>query len=62
MEQHPRQSSSNYQTNSDEVKLVVLTQQNKRIMKEIAPFDIKQYQNHDKLNILLNIAKQLKTH
>ena len=62
MDQHPQQSSSNYQAHSDELQLVVLTQQNQRLMKEISPFDIEQYQNHDELNILLNIAKQIKAH
>ena len=62
MDHHPEQSSSNYQAHSDELQLVVLTQQNRRLMTEISPFDIKQYhQNQDELNILLNIAKQLKT-
>ena len=62
MDHHPEQSSSNYQAHSDELQLVVLTQQNRRLMTEISPFGIKQYQNQDELNILLNIAKQLKTH
>ena len=62
MNQHPEQSSSNYQAHSDELQLVILTQQNRRLMTEISPFDIKRYQNQDELNILLNIAKQLKAH
>ena len=62
MDQHPEQSSSNYQAHSDELQLVVLTQHHRHLMTEISPFDIKQYQNHDEINILLNIAKQLKAH
>ena len=62
MDNHPEQSSPNYQAHSDELQLVVLTQQNRSLMSDISPFDIKEYQNQDELNILLNIAKQLKTH
>ena len=62
MDNHPEHSSPNYQAHSDELQLVVLTQQNRSLMSDISPFDIKQYQNQDELNILLNIAKQLKTH
>ena len=61
MDQHPEQSSSNYQIHSEELQLAFLTQQNRRLRPEISPFEVKHYQ-HDELNILLNIAKELKTH
>ena len=52
--------SSNVPTHSDELQLAVLTQQNKRLTREILPFEVKHYQHQDELNILLNTAIQLK--
>ena len=49
-------------THSDELQLAVLTQQNKRLTREILPFEVKHYQNQDELNILLNTEKRLKNH
>ena len=40
----------------------VLTQQNKRLIREIRPFEVKHYQHQDELNSLLITAKQLKHH
>ena len=62
MDQHTEQSSSNYQTHSEELQLGVLTQQNRRLLPEISPFEVRHYQHQDELNILLNTAEQLKTH
>ena len=62
MDQHPEQSSSNYQTHSEKLQLADLTQQNPCLMPEISPFEVKHYQHQDELHILLSIAKQLKTH
>ena len=62
MDHHLDQSSSSQSTQSDEIQLAVLTQQNKRLTHEILPFEVKHYQNQDDLNILINIAKQLKIH
>ena len=60
MGHHIDQPSSHLPTHSDELQLVVLTQQNKRLTREILPFEVKHYQHQDELNILLNTAKQLK--
>ena len=62
MDNHSEQSSSHYQYHSDDSQLLALTQQNRQLMSDIAPFDVKEYRNEDELNLLLNIAKQLKTH
>ena len=43
-------------------QLAVLTQKNRRLTREILPFEVKHYQHQDELNILLNTAKQLKCH
>ena len=43
MVNHPEQFSPNYEAHSDELQLVVLTQQNRRLLAEITPFDIKEY-------------------
>ena len=56
------QTSSNTDTHSDELQLVVLTQQNKRHLRDIFPFGVKLYRHQDELNLLLNTAKQLKYH
>ena len=62
MDHHIDQSSSNVPTHSDELKIAVLTQQNKRLTREILPFEVKHYQPQDELNIFLNTTKQLKHH
>ena len=59
---HIHQPSSHVPTHSDELQLAVLTKQNKRLTREILPFEVKLYQHQDELNILLNTAKQLKNH
>ena len=62
MDHHVDQPPSNVPTHSDELQLAFLTQQNKRLICDILPFEVKHYQHQDELNILLNIAKQLKYH
>ena len=62
MGHHIDQPSSHVPTHSDELQLAVLTQQNKRLTREILPFEAKHYQHQDELNIILNTAKQLKYH
>ena len=62
MDHQTDQPSSNIPTHSDELQLAVLTQQNRRLTREILPFEVKHYQHQDELNILLNTAKQLKYH
>ena len=62
MDHHIDQPSSHVPTHSDELQLAVLTQQNKRLTREILPFEVKHYKHQDELNILLNTAKQLKYH
>ena len=37
-------------------------QQNKRLQRDISPFEAKHYQHQDEVNLVLNIAKQLKYH
>ena len=44
------QTASKLDTHSDELHLVVLTQQNKRLLHEKLPFKIAQYQHQDELN------------
>ena len=58
MDHHIYQPSSHVPTHSDELQLAVLLQQNKRLKREILPFEVKYYQHQDELNILLNTAKQ----
>ena len=60
MDHHIDQPSSHVPTHSDELQLAVLTQQNKRLVREILPFEVKHYQHQDELIILLKTAKQLK--
>ena len=62
MNHHTGQTSSNLNAHSDELQLAVLTQQNKRLTREILPFELKHYYHQDELNLLLNIAKQLRYH
>ena len=62
MDHHIDQTSSHVPTHSDELQLAVLKQQNKRLTREILPFEVKHYQHQDELNILFNTAKQLKYH
>ena len=59
MNHHIGPTSSNKDTHSDELKLTVLTQQNKRLLREILAFEINYYQQQMN-NLLLNTAKQLK--
>ena len=61
MDHHIDQPSFHVPT-TDELHLVVLTQQKKRLTREILPFEVKHYQHQDELNILLKTAKQLKYH
>ena len=53
------QPSSQVPTHSDEMQLAVLTQQNKRLTREILPCEVKHYQHQDELNILLNKEKPI---
>ena len=62
MDHHIDQHSSHVPTHSDELQLAVLTQQIRRLTREILPFEVKHYQHQDELNILLNTTKQLKYH
>ena len=62
MNYYSAQISSNTDTHSDELQLAVLTQQSKRLQRDILPFEAKHYQHQDELNLLLNVAKQLKYH
>ena len=59
---HIDQTPSNLDTHSDELQSVVLTRQNKRLTREILPFEVDHYQHQDELNLLLNITKPLKYH
>ena len=52
MNHHTGQTSSNLNTHSDELQLAVLTQQNKRLTREILPFELKHYHHQDELNLL----------
>ena len=56
------ETSFNIDTHSEALQLAVLTQQNKRLLREILPFEVKHYRQQDELNLLLNTAKQLKYH
>ena len=49
-------------THSDELQLAVLTQQNKRLLRDILPFEVKHYRHQDELILLPNTAKQFKYH
>ena len=62
MDHHTDHPSSNIPTHSDELQLAVLTQHNRRLTREILPFEVKHYQHQDELNKLLNTAKPLKYH
>ena len=59
MDHHIDQPSSHVPTHSDDLQLAVLTQQNRRLTREILSFEVKNYQHQDELNVLLNTAKQL---
>ena len=52
--------NTNVPIHSDELQLAVLAQQNKRLICDILPFEVKHYQHQDELNILLTTAKQIK--
>ena len=60
MSPHTGQTSSNSESHSDELQSAVLAQQNKFVIREVLPFQIKHYQHQVELNLLLNTAKQLK--
>ena len=62
MSDHTGQTSSKLDTQLAELRLVVLTQQKKRRMREILPFRVKHYQNQDELNLRLNTARELRYH
>ena len=62
MDNHIDHPSSNTPTHSDELQLAVLTQQNKRLTRELPPFEVKHCQYQDELNLLLSFVKQLKYH
>ena len=62
MDHHIDQPSSHVSPPLDEIQIAVLTQQNKRLTREILPFEVKHYQHQDELKKLLNTAKQLKYH
>ena len=62
MDHHTDQPSSHIPTHSDELQLAVPIQQNRRLTREILPFEVKHYQHQDELNIFLNTAKHLKYH
>ena len=62
MNHHIGQTSSNLHSHSDNLQIAVLTQQNKLLTRDVLPFEVEPYQNQDELNILLNIAKQVKYH
>ena len=52
MDHHFDQPSSHVPKHSDELQLAVLTQQNRRLTREILLFEFKHYQNQDESNIL----------
>ena len=58
MDHHVDRPSSTVPTYSDKLLLAVLTQQNKRLTRDILPCKVKHYQYQDDLNILLNTAKK----
>ena len=60
MDHQVDQPSSHVQTHSDELQLAGPTRQNKRLLREILPFEVKLSRHQVELNILLNTAKQLK--
>ena len=62
MDHHIHQPSSHVPTHSDKLQLSIFTQQNRHLIREILPFEVKHYQHQDEINILLNTAKQLKYH
>ena len=62
MSHHVGQTSSKLDSHSEKLQLAVLTQQNRRLMHEILPLKITQYQHQDELHLQLNTAKQLNYH
>ena len=60
MNHHIGQFSSNIDTHSDELYLVFLTQQNKRLLRGILSFEVNYYRHQDEINLLLQSMKQLK--
>ena len=61
MEHHVDQPSSNVPTHSDKLQLANLTQQNKRLTRDILSFEVKHYQHQDELNILFNTENNSNT-
>ena len=59
MDHHFDQTFSNVPTHPNGLQLAP---QNKRLIRDILPFEVKHYQRQDELNIFLNTAKQLKYH
>ena len=47
MDHHVDQPSSNVPTHSEELQLAVFAQQNKRLLREILPYEVKHYQHQD---------------
>ena len=47
MDNHVHQPPSNVPTLSDELQLAAPTQQNKRLRRDIIPFEVKHYQHQD---------------
>ena len=62
MNHHIGQTSSNTDIHSDKLQLAVLTQQNKRLLRDILPFEVKHYRHQEELILLPNTAKQFKYH
>ena len=62
MSRHSGQTFSMSDPHFGKLQLAVLKQQNKRLIHEIVLFQITHYLHQDELNILLNVAKQLKYH
>ena len=62
MSRHSGQTSLQSDIHSDEEQLATLKQQNERLIRNIKPFGIKNFQNADKVNLLLNTALQIKQH
>ena len=60
MDQHPEESSSNYRAHSDELQLVVLTQQKRHLMTEISPFDMKTISKPRRIKYIIKHSKKTK--
>ena len=62
MSRYTGQSSSQSDVHPDEPKLAILTQQNKRLLRDMKPIEVSHNQNQHELKILLYTAQQLKRH